>query len=239
MPPRYRKPRLPSRRVFRRRRFRKRYGRGFSHGFSNMYKTVSKYTNWPTVIGAIKDIQGMINAEKQKVDVSISTSTISSTPAVTHLTAIATGDSEGSRTANSILCKYLYINGTVQIHTSANFSRVRMVVVRDKQQVGDTAPAYLDVFESAPSGSGTQAFLNKATVGRFDILWDRLCVLDAQNPQVAVSHMIPLKSHVRYNGTASTDVQKGGLYCMLVSDITAGGNVPTVYLQARLAYYDN
>lgn len=226
-----RRPRLP--------RKKKSYGKGFGHGFSRVYRTISKYTNWPTLLGAVKDIQSMVNAEKQKVDVSVSTSTISSTPAVTHLTAIATGDAEGSRTANSILLKYLYINGTIQIHTSANFSRVRCVVVRDKQQVGDTAPVYTDVFETAPSGSGTQAFLNKNTVGRFDIIYDRTYALDAQRPQAIVSKMIPLKSHARYNGSASTDIQKGGIYIMLVSDVTAGGNVPTVYLQARLAYYDN
>lgn len=181
----------------------------------------------------VQYLKGLVNAEKHKVDFSPVSGTINTSPTGACVSALATGDDELSRTANSVLTNYLLIKGKVQLHSSANFSQVRLVVVRDKQQIGDTSPTYTDVYESA----GTQAFLNKNTVGRFDILYDRMCDLDSNNPQIIINHYIKLNQHVRFNGTASTDIQKGGIYFFAVSD--QGTNLPTVGMSVRLAFYDN
>lgn len=180
----------------------------------------------------VKYLRSLINVEHQKVDQQVNT-TISNTPNITHITAIAVGDAEGSRTGNSVLLKYLYLKHYYTINTSANFTRLRVVVVRDKQQIADTAPAYTDVYET----TSTISLLNKNTVGRFDILYDRLVNMDAQRPSASWDKYIRLNSHVRYNGTANTDQQKGAIYLMVVSDQAV--NTPTAVIQTRLMYIDN
>ena len=178
-------------------------------------------------------LRGLINVEHQKVDFTVVNGAQSTTPTITHVTAIAVGDAEGSRTGNSILAKYIYLKGSLLLNTSANATKIRFVLLRDKQQIADTAPSYTDVYEAA----NTLSFLNKLTVGRFDILWDKNYDLDANNPQALMDKYIRLNSHVRYNGTASTDQQKGALYCMVISDQAT--NTPTLSIAARLMYIDN
>lgn len=183
-----------------------------------------------------KYLKSLINVEKHKFDVSLSsTNNQNDTPVTTHITAIPIGDTEGTRTGNTIMTKYLYVRGRKALDPSGpNYARVREVIVRDKQQIADSAPGYADVFES----TGTQAFLNKNTVGRFDILHDKIFDLDAQNPQQIYKYYIPLgQSHVRYNGTGASDVQKGGLYSFTLSDSAATG--PQSSATCRLMYIDN
>lgn len=181
----------------------------------------------------VKYLKSIVNVEHHKVDTTVISGTQNTTPLVSHVTAIATGDTEGSRSGNSILAKYLYLKTTFNLNVSSNFSRIRLVVVRDKQQIADTAPAMTDVYESA----STIAFVNKNTVGRFDILLDKMVSLDSRNPQIVWDKYIRLQSHVRFNGTASTDQQKGAIYVMLVSDQTT--NLPSAAVAARLCYVDN
>lgn len=180
----------------------------------------------------VKYLRSLINVEHQKIDFTVGTAA-STTPVITHVTAIAVGDAEGARTGNSILAKYLYLKTNVTLNTSANFDRVRVVVVRDKQQIADTAPTYTDVYESV----SPQALLEKDTVGRFDILYDKLINLDAQRPSASWDHYIRLNSHVRYNGTASTDQQKGAIYVMYVG--TQATNTAAFGFNGRLMYIDN
>lgn len=181
-----------------------------------------------------KYLKSIVNVEHHKVDFPISaTGSVGTTPVITNLTAIATGDTEGTRTANSILLRYLYMKQTVRLNASSNYARVRVVVVRDKQQVGDTAPAWLDVYES----TSPIALLNKNTVGRFDILFDKCYDLDANNAQFVVDKYIRLQSHARYNGSASTDIQKGGIYYMYVGDDNT--NQQSLTANLRMCYVDN
>lgn len=43
--------------------------------------------------------------------------------------------------------------------------------------------------------------------------------------------------HIRYNGSASSDIQKGGIYMMVLSNEATNGSSFTYNL--RLGYYDN
>lgn len=178
-------------------------------------------------------LKKFVNVEKQKLDTTVIAGTQGTTPTVVHLSALATGDAEGTRTGNSVKCINLSHHINARIDSSANFTRVRYVVVQDLQQVGDTAPAMTDVYETA----SVSAFLNKATVGRFKILFDRVYNLDAQRPSVYLKTFKYLNHHIRYNGVNSTDVQKGGIYGMLVSDENT--NPPTCGIISRLTYIDN
>ncbi|WP_445779126.1 hypothetical protein, partial [Shewanella sp.] len=43
--------------------------------------------------------------------------------------------------------------------------------------------------------------------------------------------------HVKWNGTTASEIKKGGMYMLLLSDEAT--NTPTCVYNTRLSYYDN
>jgi len=178
-------------------------------------------------------MRGMINCEKHFLDTTVSTA-CSDSPVVSHLSAIGVGDDYYQRTGNSILAKRLDIRVTMTLNASATSDVIRLVVVRDEQQVADTAPTMTSVFTS----SNPDTYINPVSAGRYSILYDKIHVIDnAKSLSKFVKIPISLGTHIRYNGTATTDINKGGIYLMYVG--THPTNTTTFRAQSRLAFYDN
>lgn len=181
----------------------------------------------------VKALRGIINSEKKKHDAGVS-ETPSTSGAVTSLASIAQGDTLVQRNGNSILAKYLGIRYTVNMNASATNTILRTILVKDLQQVSDTAPTLGDVLQDVTVNS----FLDYKFPGRFSVLMDKTIQLSANGRNGHMEKInIPLNTHIKYNGTASTDIQKNGLYLMFVSNESA--NVPTISGASRLHYYDN
>lgn len=185
----------------------------------------------------VKLLRGIVNSEMFHTDANFTDN--SATNYIHNLTAISQGDTESQRTGNSLLLKSLSINGYMQINPStAAATRVTICLVRDKQQIQDTTPGLGDIFTSA---SDTQTLLNRTTVGRFQIMWRKQYILTAVTGGGDVARIFKkytkLNFHTRFNGSASTDIQKNGLYlCILTSEVT---NYPTIVLNTRINYHDN
>lgn len=177
----------------------------------------------------VQYLKGLVNSELQKYDVQL-TANITTTPTTTHLSNISQGDSDAGRTGNSVLAKYVAMNG--RYTAVAGNSIVRTVVVRDKQQIGDSYPAYNTVFES----NSVNALLNTDSVGRFTILYDKLNIMsDTDTYTQCWKAYIKLDDHVRYNGSAVTDIQKNGVYLLQVANVLVVGQETN----ARFAFHDN
>ena len=86
-------------------------------------------------------------------------------------------------------------------------------------------------------GGLSSSILNRDNMGRFTILLDKQLNLTANTSAIMVKEMVPLNFHARYNGTASTDIEKNGVYLMLVSSDNT--NQVGVVGVCRVAYYDN
>lgn len=180
-----------------------------------------------------KYLRGMINSEKFHITTNVA-GNVTTTTSVNHLTAVAQGDADPGRSGNSILVRGLSYNYTFTISPSAVASQCRVVVVQDKQQVGDTAPAWTDVFTAATP----ESLMNVNTLGRFSILYDKVHVLTQTGRQsLTLRGYMKMYSHCRYNGANSTDIQKNGVYLMLVSNEAT--NVPTIASNWRIFYHDN
>lgn len=219
---------MPRRRYFRRRRrFRKkRYsGRPLlnpKYSIRDMWKSISY-------------LKGLVNSELFKKDTSFDT-TVDTTGSVTHLSDIGQGDTVSGRAGNSIFARSLYWRCLITINPTLKPTYIRLMIIRDRQQQGDTSPAIGDVLQTVSIQSPLDVSTNQ---GRFDILMDRVIKLDdASRQTVFTQKYLRMRSHIRYNGTASTDIQKNGLYFMAFSneDVT---DAPTVSWNARLAYHDN
>lgn len=181
----------------------------------------------------VQYIKTLVNSEVHKLDTTFST-TADSAGFVTHLTAIAQGDTVSNRTGNSVLLSYLTIKSLWAINSLNVTAFIRILIVRDKQQVGDSSPTITDILETI----AVTSHYDITTVGRFQILLDKMFDLNSNGKQTHIfKKTINLKKHVRFNGTASSDIQKGGIYFIAFSD--QGTNIPAHVTNVRIAWHDN
>ena len=183
---------------------------------------------------ATRYIKGLVNSEMLHHRIG-GNFTIDSTGGLLSLASISQGDSDSGRTGNSIFARNLSMNLNVKINASNLATQfIRIVLLQDNQQISDTTPTISDVLDSAYPN----APLNQSTAGRFTIIRNWEFYLNATNqPGRVLKKYFKLWHHIRYNGSASTDIQRGGLYLLYISDQAT--NPPTVGYQIKLGYHDN
>lgn len=178
-------------------------------------------------------LKGLVNSELLKSD-SASSTTISNTGSIIRLVDIAQGDGEGQRTGNSILVRGINLKLAFNQNASATDTLYRIIIFKDTQQIADTSPAITDLLATA----STLAPLNASTVGRFKIMKNWFFhTSNASDTVRNISWYMNMRMHMRYNGSASTDYQKNGIYLLVLSDQAT--NTPTVYYNKRVTYHDN
>lgn len=182
-------------------------------------------------------LKSIINVEIKKFDTLLTSTALTDAGFVQNMALIAQGDTAGLRDGNSIKTQWFTIQGHFEIHASAVNTSVRMIVFLDNQTVADTTPTVGTVLDGDVV-SFTYAPLNSDTVGRFTKLYDKVIVLDVvKAPRRTFKVNLKLKKHLRFNGTAGTDIQKNGIFVLFVADEVT--NDPTMEWFARLGYTDN
>lgn len=205
------------------------------------YARAKKWSNTPQTplalarqaVQGVHYLKGLVNSELNKSDFgALTTPTNVTSQSLIHMTAVDQGDSDQTRTGNSIYVRSL--NGTVAFekNTSANATYIRFMIIKDTQQIGDTTPIISDVLES-----DWMSHLNSDTVGRFQILRSCYIHLNSDIPTRIKRFNLPMRHHIRFNGTAAGDIQKGGLYLLALSN--EGTAIPNLRYNFRLSYHDN
>lgn len=213
-------------------KLKKNWNRGKQHRGESLIQKVGRIGQKVAYIG------GMVNAEKQYKDINASQSPTFN-GSITCLSAIAQGDDVGGRTGNSILAKSLFVNFSIGINASATQTMVRCLIFIDMLNTG-TATTATELLTSAYVGNGYAplAPLNVDFTTRYRVLVDKKYTLSNQGTKMlAVKVYKKLHKHVKYTGSASTDVYKNNIYMLLISDENA--NAPLVNWVSRLGYYDN
>lgn len=217
-------PRKYSRRSTRRRRtpwYRKKY---------NAMQLAMK------AVRGVNRIRGLVNSERMYADNSLN---FSAKTNVTNLQQLIIGDLSGQRTGNSILARSLYIRGYININPAVTLStRVSVVLVQDKQQVSDTYPAITDVFTSTDPEAQIKVGASNNVGGRFKIMWRKnYTLIPGQRPTINIDKYFKLYTHIKYNGASIADLQKNGLYLMVLTSEST--NFVVMNGNARLGYHDN
>lgn len=215
------------RRTIRKRRFKKKAW--YNKSYSAKSLAIKAIKN-------IRYIKGLVNSEMLHKDVSF-------TPAaqfgITSLVGIDQGDTDSGRTGNSILLRSLYLRGSIQINPSVTGNtRIMLALVKDSQQISDTTPNVSNIFTSITDPDG--ALLNLNNAGRFKILWRQSYILTPSNgsrPAVEINKYFKLYSHVRFNGTTATDIQKNAYYLVMIN--SENTNYPSISITSRIGYHDN
>lgn len=185
-------------------------------------------------LSATRYIRGLVNSEMfhyQKTG----NSNLFSTGTILPLADIAIGDTHVTRTGNSIFVRSLFLNLLIKSNsTNLNTQFCRVILFTDTQQLQDTTPAVSDVLTTATPNST----LNPDTAGRFKVIknW-QFYINQATNPAFQIKKYTKLWHHVKYNGSSNTDIQRGGLYLLYLSD--QAGYTPDIAYQTNLGYHDN
>lgn len=194
-----------------------------------LYKaTVSDVAS--AALDGVKAIRKLINVETQILETSFSTVFAANTAQIFHLTNIPQGDGQGNRMGNSVLMSYIKCN---EYMVATSTTVVRQILFQDMQQVSDTIPSAGDILEN---GSDTMAFINKSTIGRFKIISDELFVLESGNSGLSRANRLhnSFNHHARFNGSAGSDIQKGGVYRLILPD-----KIVNHISQYRVGFHDN
>ena len=220
-------PRFARRRVQRRRRGRR------TAWYNRKYSTAQiARAAWRSA----KYIRGLVNSEMYHKDAQYTLGPNQSR--IWHLTTLTQGDGPSGRTGNSILLKsfsanaYMYINASQTTNT-----RVMLALVFDKQQPEDASPTIANIFASDVTPN---TLLNSSNLGRFSVIWRRQFMLSSNAAGNNVKQFKIFKrfqTHVRWNGPAETDIQRNGLYLVMIT--SEPSMFPTINLETRLSYHDN
>jgi len=173
--------------------------------------------------------------ERKNVDFS-GNSTIGTTATALHFTAVAQGAGGSQRVGNSIYVTGLAMNYYWYKHPTSTQVQIRLVIVMDTQtQSDDTALSWTEVFES----SSIMSMVNKGSQkNRFKILYDKIGMIDTSDfGQTHQKVFIPIKKQIDYNGSASSDIQRNGIYGLILSDENT--NQPAFNYYSRLYFQDS
>jgi len=201
----------------------------------------------------VKSLQRVVRnlaPEVKYKDTSLALSNVSTAGGIVHITSIDQGDSVLTRTGNTInvtdiACRAVIVNAA----DNANSDNCRFLVVVDRQQVADTLPAPGDVISDGFFTANPVINLpNVANLERFRILHSSwLYELRRVEPDlVADTFGPPTQSSyyefnwkgnlkVSYNGTASSDIEKNGIYFIVLTD---NANTVDIAGVARVGYTD-
>lgn len=182
-------------------------------------------------------LKGLVNSELYKRDSTLGAQLTLNTGNVHSLVAIPQGDAHNERTGISIFVRSINFKTTISLGTGATTDQmVTVYIVQDNQQISDNPPAVGDLLVDP---ANMMSPLSSLTAGRFTILkkW-RVTLKPTYATFKVLEHYIKLRHHVRYNGTASTDVQKGGIYAMWTTN-SSGASAPQFTMYNRIAYHDN
>ncbi len=181
----------------------------------------------------VRKLKSVLAVEKKNHTLTVS-GTIPTTGTIDHLTAIAQGDTNQLRDGNQL--KVIYLGGRIRLLINASQTRtfVRVMLVQDRQQIADATPAVGDILQSVSPTS----FLNSNTLGRFKVLYDKVRHMsDNGNQLIYLKVDIPMNSKIRYNGTGVGDIQKNGIFLILIADNAT--DLPSINSSWRVRFTDN
>lgn len=159
--------------------------------------------------------------------------------------AISQGEGQQNRISRMIQPLSVYYNFCVRNDSPTLPNIVSFIWLRDSQQKGDQDPSPTDVLTAANVGgpAAPNSLLNLNNVGRFSVLRRltmRLAINGTDSNCRIVKGYIKLRPghNIRYNGTATTDIEKNGIYLLIISSGNPVDDDVKITGETRLCYTD-
>lgn len=218
----------------------------YSSKSKSKFKKYSKKNNYNKVEKQIKRFNSLI--EKKYSNNQQTTTVPTSLQVNISCNLIAQGTSSSQRVGNkisikSILLRYIaYVSGNTD-----DYGLLRIIVVKDLNQVADTYPPTSVVLEDPTNF--TSPYAKSSSPKRIKVLYDKVIDLNATgiaynsnttgtivyNPCRHKEVYIFPKCNVYFNGSANTDVQKNGIWIYTMS---AGSGTTYINMSTQTCYED-
>lgn len=202
-----------------------------------------------TQVKSLQSVVKKLSPEVKYQETDLTSLNLTTAGAVIHLTGIAQGDTQSTRTGTTVNVHSLAIRGAFNYAADAPATgNCRFLIVKDNQQVGDTTPAASDIIDDTIFTANPVVNLpNELQFGRFTILHSsKLYQLRRVNLNTGTTGIPTQNSNfeynwsgnikVSYNGTAAGDIQKNGIFFVILTDAT--GNTLDFSGIARIGYID-
>lgn len=181
-----------------------------------------------------KRLKRLINVEVKFHDVDQTAGVTTASTGIVHdLTVIAQGDTQLTRNGSSLKPLHFSLKGTINQNSTQPTASVRCILFRGKLENG-TTPTVTTYLESA----SIYAQINHDNKFQHNTLMDKTFVLTnvGSNRRVPFNIEQKLFGHVNYDD-ATTTIEAGGLYLLLITDNTSLTPVVTYY--SRMTFTDN
>ncbi len=189
-------------------------------------------------MGTAKKALKMVRKLKRETRLELKTKTLNVTTLfnnsglIQDIPRIAEGVGFSGRTGIQIRLIDLEFKAWFFRNAVANTTFVRFMVFVDRRQESDSKTGVTNVLELADPTSP----INNLNRKRYRVLRDRFFVLIANRDASVMSMRIKLGFVQGYNGSATTDIEKNGVYLLILSNQAT--NQPTIHYSARLRYTD-
>ncbi len=184
-------------------------------------------------------VKALLNVERKRFDVQISTQAIATTPVIDHMNFILQNVSGTGRNGDQVKTLGSYLTYLVKMSASAASTQFRFMLVLDKQANGAN-PAASDILKDVTVTDNIVSRYNLDNKYRFRILYDRVHQLSISgNQSIYVKKWIPHTIKIRFDGEAGdiTDLTSSNIITLVVSSEST--NTPVLTLFHRLRYVDN
>lgn len=207
-------------------------GRAFRKNFKKR-PVQSVYQIATSAVRGVAYLKGLVNSELKSQTSAEVNQAVPATGGMYLINQIAQGDGVSSRDGNVIRIKSFEIRATLSIHDNAVLTFMRVIILINKQQQADTTPAVLSVISEAK----VTAVYNHVDRSRFRILLDRTFAINADHKNSTMHKYLTLNIAQKYNGTTSADMEKNGIYMLLIAN--EASNFPAFRYVTKITYRDN
>lgn len=180
-------------------------------------------------------VKSLLNVEFKTIDIAPTTISPPVSGLVVPLNTCAQGNGEGDRDGLSILLKSIYLRYTATSHSSATYTHLRLMLIKDQQPDG-TTPAITDILETADPVS----LMNNLNTRRFQILWTKTHDLSSVHAMIESDNKyVKVNFHTKYKSTigGTSSLAYNGVYLVAISNQTT--NNPIFRYTTRVRYLDN
>ncbi len=186
-------------------------------------------------------VKSLINVEMHKKDISPGGIVIPTSGDIQLLNGIAQGDRNENREGSSVRLKYLQLKGTLSGHASATSTRVRFLLVIDKnpRMLLTTIADILDT-----STNLIHALRNKDNLHRYHVLRDFITIVGTggnTNQEKNINFYKKFNKIIKFeDGDTSaliTAIRNNALLLVMIGDEAT--NVPIFTYTSRIGFIDN
>lgn len=180
----------------------------------------------------VRKLKRELKPEMKRKTIVVNNLDIDSTGLIQDVPRLADGTQQSARTGLDVRCKTLQLTSYIFRNAVATTTFCRLIVFVDKQQIADSKTSVADVLETV----SVLAPRNQLTKKRFRFLRDKYFFLTSTFDARIFRMRIKLNFIQRYNGTATTDIEKNGIYILLLSNQAT--NKPSITYHATISYTD-